>query len=282
LAEHQSERTIMQTLTHGTSGPWVVVVHGGPGAPGSMAPVARGLAEAYRVLEPHQRGSGDVPLTVARHVADLHDLVKTRCEGTRPALVGSSWGAMLALAYAAAHPSRAGPLVLIGCGTFDPMARARMKAIVAERTDDDLRRRIEGLTRQVPDPDQRLDALGDLLLPLYAYDPVTTDLEGEACDARGNVETWNDMVRLQDEGVYPAAFGAIESPVLMLHGTFDPHPGRMIRASLAPHLARLEYVEWERCGHYPWIEKAVAGEFFAVLREWLARHLTGGTGASTV
>ena len=29
--------------------------------------------------------------------------------------------------------------------------------------------------------------------------------------------------------------------------------------------------EWERCGHYPWLEQGVREEFFAVLREWLTR-----------
>ncbi|MHC4164549.1 MAG: alpha/beta fold hydrolase [Planctomycetota bacterium] len=264
---------MMQTRTSGTVGPWVVVLHGGPGTPGQMAPVARGLADAYRVLEPHQRGSGADALTVARHVADLDALVEEHCEGTMPALVGSSWGAMLALAYAAAHPSHAGPLVLVGCGTFDPVARDRMRRVIEERMDDDLRRRLERLAREVPDPDQRFEAMGDLILPLYAYDADVSELEGEPCDARAHQETWSDMVRLQEEGLYPAAFAAIESPVLMLHGAFDPHPGRMIRASLEPHLARLEYTEWEHCGHYPWAERAVRDEFFSVLRSWLARHL---------
>jgi len=264
---------MMQIRTYGTLGPRVVVVHGGPGTPGQMAPVARGLADTYRVLEPHQRGSGDEALTVARHVADLDALVKAHCEGEKPALVGSSWGAMLVLAYAAAHPRRAGPLVLVGCGTFDPVARDRMRSIIEERMDDDLRRRLERLPREVPDPDPRFEAMGDLILPLYAFDVDASDLDGEPCDARAHQETWSDMVRLQEEGLYPAAFAEIESPVLMLHGAFDPHPGRMIRASLEPHLPRLEYTEWERCGHYPWAERAVRDEFFAVLRSWLARHL---------
>ena len=55
----------------------------------------------------------------------------------------------------------------------------------------------------------------------------------------------------------------------MLHGSHDPHPGTMIRDSLLPHLPRLEYREWERCGHYPWVERGVREEFFRVLREWL-------------
>ena len=36
------------------------------------------------------------------------------------------------------------------------------------------------------------------------------------------------MLRLQTEGIYPASFAAIKVPVLMVHGTFDPHPGRLI------------------------------------------------------
>jgi pimeloyl-ACP methyl ester carboxylesterase len=271
-----SEGTAIQIREYGTSGPRVLVLHGGPGAPGYMAPVARGLADSFRVLEPWQRGSGSEPLTVARHVADLHELVESRCGSARPALVGHSWGAMLALAYAAAHPGSAGSLVLIGCGTFDPAARARLQAIREERMDDGLRQRLERLPEEFPDPNERLRLMGDLILPLYSYELATTDQEVEACDARAHHETWEDMVRLQEEGVYPSAFSEIDAPVLMLHGAFDPHPGRMIRASLEPHLPQLEYREWERCGHYPWLEKAVRDEFFAVLREWLSQRFREG------
>jgi pimeloyl-ACP methyl ester carboxylesterase len=81
------------------------------------------------------------------------------------------------------------------------------------------------------------------------------------------------MLRLQEEGVYPAAFAAIETPVLMLHGAADPHPGEMIRASLEPFLPQLEYHEWAPCGHYPWLERAVRDEFFAVMGDWLGRRM---------
>jgi pimeloyl-ACP methyl ester carboxylesterase len=238
-----------------------------------MAPVARELSKSFRVLEPFQRRSGGKPLTVSQHVADLCDLVDSRCEGSRPALVGSSWGAMLALAFASAHPNSIGPMVLIGCGTFDLTARQCMEATLEERMDDDLRQRVHRLPAELPDPDERLRVLGNLLVPLYSFEPVSTDLEVERCDARGNYEAWDDMVKLQNEGVYPQAFSSIRAPVLMLHGARDPHPGPMIRRSLAPYIPQLEYRQWERCGHYPWLEKAVRGEFFAILQEWLARRL---------
>jgi len=250
----------------------MIVLHGGPGAPGHVAPVARELGKAFRALEPWQRGSGEEPLTVARHVDDLHEVIASRCNGERPALVGSSWGAMLALAFAAEHPSLAGPLVLVGCGTFDVTARKRMEQLHGERIDDELRRRLERMTDECSDPNERLRVMGKMMLPVYCHDIDPADWKADPCDAKAYRETWRDMLRLQEQGVYPAAFAAIESPVLMLHGDYDPHPGRMILASLEPHIRRLEYREWERCGHYPWLERTVRDEFYAVLREWLSRH----------
>src|SRR4051794_21081262 len=121
---------MIEVRRYGANGPLVAVLHGGPGAPGYMEPVARALADEFVVLEPLQRPSGGEPLTVARHVADLQEVVEALGAHARPALIGSSWGGMLALAYAAAHPDAAGPIVIIGSGTFDPTARARMHAIL--------------------------------------------------------------------------------------------------------------------------------------------------------
>lgn len=265
----------MQHRTYGTSGPCVVVLHGGPGAPGYMAPVARVLADEFRVLEPLQRGSGGEPLTVPRHVEDLHMFLEERCGDVRPALVGHSWGAMLALAYAAAHPGRATAIALIGCGTFDLAARDRMRSNREERTDDNLRRRMEHLSEEFPNINDRLHVLGKLIQQLDSWELISTDEKDEAVDAQANQETWQDMMRLQEEEVYPAAFSAIHEPVIMLHGDYDPHPGRMVLTSLEPYLPQLEYREWERCGHYPWLEKAIHDEFNAALREWLALQFTG-------
>lgn len=263
---------VIAVREYGSSGPTVVVLHGGPGAPGYMAPVARELERSFRVLEPFQRRSGGELLTVARHVADLREVVTVRCGGGRPALVGSSWGAMLALAYAAEHPEDGNPLVLVGCGTFDRVSRAHFADTVAERTGGETRERLDRLETEVSDPDERLSRTAELLLPAYSYDLVTTELESVDVDRRGNLDTWHDMLRLQAEGVYPAAFSAVGGPVLMIHGVRDPHPGAMTRATLAAHISHLEYVELERCGHYPWLERYARDEFFRVLLEWLGRR----------
>jgi pimeloyl-ACP methyl ester carboxylesterase len=264
---------MLRVREYGETGPLVVVLHGGPAAPGEMAPVARGLADRFRVLEPLQRGSGPEPLSVARHVEDLHELIVSRRVGSPPAVVGFSWGAMLALAHGAAHPDDAGCLVLVGCGTFDTPSRERMRAILEERTDDALRARLVHLPEAFPDPDARMMAHHAATLPTYSHDLLATNTEAVSVDARAYRETWDDALRLQREGAHPAAFAAITSPVLMLHGAEDPHPGRMILDSLAPHIRRLEYRELAQCGHYPWLERAAREAFFSCVREWLDTHL---------
>jgi pimeloyl-ACP methyl ester carboxylesterase len=244
-----------------------------------MAPLARALSSDFRVLEPFQRCSGGSPLTVACHIEDLAEAIDALGATARPLLVGSSWGAMLALAFAAAHPDRTAGLVLIGCGTFDEDSRTEFKRELERRLDARAREKLAALETTVVDPDERLRAMIGVLMPVYCQDPVTLDLEDELIDARANEETWSDMLRLQRLGVYPAAFASINSPVLMMHGSADPHPGGLIRRSLEPYLPQLEYRAWEACGHYPWLERAVKEDFLATLMGWL--HEVGSTAAAT-
>ncbi|UCF22930.1 MAG: alpha/beta hydrolase [Ralstonia sp.] len=259
---------------YGTHGPTVIVLHGGPGAPGSMAPIARSLSDAFQVLEPLQRGSGDTQLTVGRHVADLHEVVRSNC-ARPPALVGHSWGAMLALAYAAEHPDAASSLALVGCGTFDEWSRERMQAIRRERLgrDAEVLRNLE-----VRAPEGSRDAEAQLLAAanlIHRCDTVALlphEDETLAFDAQAYEETWGNMLGLQHDGIYPRAFRAIQQPAIMLHGAEDPHPGRMIHASVVSHMPQLEYREFERCGHYPWLEVEAHKPFHAALREWLTQN----------
>ncbi len=226
-------------------------------------------------MEPWQRGSGGSPLTVARHVADLHELAVELGGGSPVAIVGHSWGAMLALCYAAEHPGTAGPIVLVGCGTFDQPGRRTMQAIIEERMDNDVRNSIDRLSVDTTDPAEQFMQTYKLTRHIFDYDPIAPYAEKEECepfDLKAHNETWSDMRRLQDDGTYPNGFAAIESPVLMLHGQYDPHPGKMIRDSLLPVIPQLEYREFECCGHSPWIEKSSRELFFSSICEWLEEH----------
>lgn len=55
----------------------------------------------------------------------------------------------------------------------------------------------------------------------------------------------------------------------------DPHPGRLIRDSLMPLLPQLDYRELANCGHYPWLEKAAAEDFYRLVCVWLDEQMPG-------
>jgi pimeloyl-ACP methyl ester carboxylesterase len=250
----------------------VVVLHGGPGAPGSARGLAAALSPDFRVLEPLQRRSGDLPLTVQRHVDDLAEVAPERV-----AVVGWSWGAMLGLPYAALHPERVSTLALVGCGTYDESSRALYRAAVAgclgpaeAQRVDALERRL-GEVRTTTERDEILAEIGAIHTRAESCDPIPlADPVGPLPpDEAGNRETWEDVLRLQREGTEPERFRSIRVPVIMLHGDTDPHPGPSTRDTLRAFVPQLEYVEFERCGHQPWVERRAREAFLGTLRRWL-------------
>lgn len=269
----EDDQQLVPVKRYGPDGRPVVVIHGGPGAQGGASLLAQELADPLLVLEPWQRMSSDVPLTVAQHIEDLANMIAEEIPGETPALVGESWGAMLALAFASAHPERVSALALVGCGTFDPKARARLASTLEDRTTEELREQLAQLATRVHDENERAALAHALTDHLYTYRravgaPMTK------LDLSGHTETWSDMVRLQESGVYPAAFATIACPVLMLHGSYDPHPGELIRDGLLRFIPQLEYTEFDQCGHSPWIEEYARARFLSNLRSWLQRHVS--------
>jgi pimeloyl-ACP methyl ester carboxylesterase len=259
----------IRVRTYGDNGPLVAVLHGGPGAIGSCARLARDLSSFCRVLEPLQRRSGEVPLTVARHVEDLAAALPD------PAiLVGSSWGAMLALSFAASHPHLVRSLALVGCGTYDRASRDAYRATMDERLGPVGRERRTQLRQQLSEAtnvhhrDLILSQIGGLEEHAQAFDLIETAGHDEI-DAAGHSETWNDVLRLQDEGIEPASFSAIRCPVMMLHGDTDPHPGRTTYEILGQFVPQIEYREIPQCGHEPWLERWGREPFLETLREWI-------------
>jgi pimeloyl-ACP methyl ester carboxylesterase len=285
----------IEVRVYGSLGPSVAVLHGGPGAPGSIASLARCLSDEFRILEPLQRRSGPVPLSVQRHVEDLAAVVRGPA-----AVVGWSWGAMLALSFAARHPALVASVALVACGTYDVASRNGYHRVMRERLGaagtreyDELQRKLNSPARRrlaalagldeydeserhlngaedSAERDELLAALGRLAARAQAVDPIDVDeVPLLPTDARGAEETWTDAMRLQAEGIEPVIFSAIVAPVLMLHGEADPHPGRATRDVLAQYIRPLEYIEFADCGHTPWLERRARGPFLDALRRWL-------------
>ncbi|QQE13230.1 alpha/beta hydrolase [Planctomycetota bacterium] len=271
----------------------VLVLHGGPAAAGSATPLAQKLMQdGFRVYEPMQRDTSRLAegqtLSVQSHVDDLHEVIRNRCDygsvlsggnkgksARKPILVGHSWGAMLALAYAAQYPEVVGPIVLVGCGTYSEQTRNILKERIQERIDTEhgLAGRLARLDVEVENPQKRANEKHRLTERLYCYAKLGEDVVGKVdveFDLRAHEQTWHDMMRMQAEGAYPKAFEVIKSPVLMIHGAHDPHPGIETYELLKQSMPQLDYHELERCGHSPWAERYARTEFFSTMRGWLA------------
>ena len=98
----------------------VVVLHGGPGLNlEGLRPDLRPLTPRHTLLYLDQRGSGrsEMPdtlrLTAELMVEDL-EAVRRTLSLERLTLLGHSWGAGLAVLYAARYPGRVGLMVLVG------------------------------------------------------------------------------------------------------------------------------------------------------------------------
>ena len=262
---------------YGKDGPFAILLHGGPGAPGEMAPLARSIENRFRILEPFQRTSGDVPLTVARHVADLHRVLRGPLQEGPVRLAGYSWGAMLALTYAARYPHEIDRVVLIGCGTFDAVSRREYRACMARRSGAEDRKRIriiEGQLAGETDTGRRnrlFAELGAVFSRIQCHRPAEKSAQDPVPfpDERGFNETWRDALHLQDRGLQPREFAGIRAPVTMIHGDRDPHPGKMIYRILKRYVDNIRYIGIPECGHTPWIEEKAAGWFTTRFNEAL-------------
>jgi proline iminopeptidase len=105
--------------------PVLIVLHGGPGLDYRYLLGLGALADRYRVVFYDQLGSGlseRVPaasIDVDSFIADLDAVVAHYGHGRPVQLLGHSWGAMLAAAYAGAHPDKVERLVLAEPGFLD-------------------------------------------------------------------------------------------------------------------------------------------------------------------
>lgn len=259
---------------YGGGGPCVVLLHGGPGAAGEMAPVAQVLKDRFAVIEPLQRKSGEIPLTVERHVLDLKDTLELSLKDGPVRILGFSWGAMLGLTYAARFPESVHSLMLIGCGTFDETSRSIYEVNIKKRMSPELQNRIQHVRDRMSfETDlQRRNLLfkefGTIYTRLQSFHAEEDSPEDVLYyDELGFRETWEDVLSLQEKGIQPAEFVRITAPVVMIHGEDDPHPGSLIYQTLEPHIQNLIYIPIDQCGHKPWIECFAGNRFFDLL--WL-------------
>ena len=246
----------------------VVVVHGGPGAAGEMAPVARELARQWGILEPLQTAT-----SVQGQIDELASVLEANA--AKPiVLVGFSWGAWLSYLCAACHSELVRKLVLVSAAPFKEEYAAGIQEIRLSRLNEAERREVESMMRAMKDPtvaskDTLLARFGQLFAKADAFDPVISVDEGLQVRWDIHASVWKEAAQWRSSGKLLALAERITCPVVALHGDHDPHPADGVRVPLTAALEGFRFVLLEHCGHRPWIERRAADRFYEVLKEVL-------------
>ena len=244
----------------------VAVVHGGPGAPGEMAPVARELSCDAGVLEPLQTAA-----TLDGQVEELKEVLESN--GDLPVtLVGFSWGAMLSFIFTSRYPTSVSKLILVASAVFEDRYAADITETRLIRLSEAKREEAFALMVSLEDPavadkDKPMARLGELMSQADAYDPLPH--KSEVIGVRHSVfrGVWEQAGELRSSGKLLELGREIRCPVVAIHGDYDPHPPEGVKEPLSRILKDFRFTLLEGCGHRPWIERSAKDRFYKILRQ---------------
>jgi len=253
---------------HGKPPYSLAVIHGGPGAPGEMAPVARELASDWGVLEPLQTAN-----TLEGQIKELRSVLE-KYAFPPVTLVGYSWGAWLGVIISARYPSMVRRLILVSSGPFEEKyARDIMKTRL-NRLGNDEKKEVISLIELFNDPtvrdlNEKITRFGQLIAQADSFDPVPQDNEVLETQYEIFRDVWKEAEELRSRGKLFELAGQIRCPVTAIHGDHDPHPAEGVKEPLSKLLKDFRFNLLKNCGHKPWIERQARDEFFRVLEEEL-------------
>lgn len=258
----------------------VAVIHGGPGAPGSVAPVARQLSANRGVLE---------PLQTADSLEGQLDELKTQliAESDLPAvLIGHSWGAMLSYLFAARYTELVSKIIMVGSGVYEDKYAENILNIRLSHLDESEREEASALMKGLSDPniqfsDAQMARMGELLSKTDVFAPI--DVDEEPLESTQNIDpkllgcqsglhkkVWGDAKKLRKSGGFLDAGKLVRCPVVAIHGDYDSHPPEGVRDPLSMVLSDFRFIMLERCGHEPWRERYARDRFFEVIEQELS------------
>jgi proline iminopeptidase len=267
----------------------IIVLHGGPDFDHRyLLPEMDRFSDAFRLIYYDQRGrgrSGDGvnpdDVTMASEVSDL-DQVRQHFQLPAAAILGHSWGAVLALEYALKYPERVSHLIIMNPAPASAQDARLLRAAYRQKLGSDLDRLMEVAATagyREGDPDT-VAAYYRIHFKIALHRPAdfervisrlragfTRDniLKGRAVEERLVSETW----AVETYDLLPR-LGGLKIPTLVLYGDAE-----FIPAEAATHIAhaipRARMVTFKACGHFSYLECPAAvrkelGDFFRATR----------------
>ncbi len=269
--------------TYGAPGaPRLLVLHGGPGAhhdyllPQMLALTQ--VAGGRELLFYDQRGGGRSrtahrePITWETQVRDLGSVI-SEFALDRPTIVAYSWGALLALLYAAQTARdhtlpRIGAMVLIDPAPLNRQYRVQFEREFARRQAGAgvarMRAELADSNLRETDPEAFRQRNFELSVAGYFADPrAAEDLTPFRVTARVQQSVWDSLGDF--DLIADGRLADLRGDALILHGRQDPIPLASSQEAATAMNARLVVIE--NCGHVPYVEQP--GALFPAIDAYL-------------
>lgn len=263
----------------------IIILHGGPSFDHNyLLPDMDRLADAFRLISYDQRGRGKsagngqpAEVSIQSEMEDLEAL-RAYLRLEQVALLGHSWGGLLALEYALRHPERVSRLILLNTApaSYDDCALFVRERDANAPDDAAMLRVLESRPGFAGgDPEARAAyhriyfratlRSPELLDQLIAHMQMGWTRESILTAGAIGDQLWHETYESAQYNLLPA-LTQFRIPTLILHGDYD-----FVPVACATHIAEAipgaRLVVLRNCGHFSYLERpdevrAALGAFF--------------------
>ena len=245
----------------------IVLVHGGPGAIGSLKGFAKELANLSQigVVEALQS-----KYSIHELIEELYHQIKDNCSD-KVTLIGHSWGAWLAALFAEKYAERIEQIILIGSGPLEDKYVSEIgvrgfqnlseedgamyqRLLHNQATEEDMKK-IPGLFEKADN---------------YCLEN-REEHKTDKTDSKMHNKVWSEAAMLRTNGALLTSFRNLKSKICIIQGQADPHPVKGVTIPLQENGVLCETYVLEKCGHSPFMEKYAKDEFYKILIRKLVR-----------
>lgn len=234
-----------------------IILHGGPGAPGTVSSLAENLDNCIELYNKAR--------TIEGQIAEINDVV-LKFNLKELVLIGHSWGAWLAYMYAAKY--KTSKIALLSCGAFKDKYLQTMKNRRQEKLNKDEQIEVNNFFKAF-EVHEKIDMtrFGELMSKMDSYSMVEYEDKPLEFDKLGHSMLMAELNILRKNGRLLEMGQLIQADIKVIHGKNDPHPIEGIIEPFDEIGISYDLHLFDQCGHTPWHEQYARKEFYELMKE---------------